>query len=185
MTDRIAYVHPSIWKDMAGRQRYVAYFGDFEFPRLVGKESRKKYLTRLKSFDVLLRRWSCFVSFEESGPLELGLAVRLRGGGCCNVVVCFLAWGAGANGQWCCSSGPCKRIRLEGGSLWWAEMIQVWTVLRGTGYFILCNWACFEIRVRIGVEVCLYIIFCPFLCYVLLSACSSLLSLVVAGYLHL
>ena len=56
MTDRIAYVHPSIWKDMAGSQRYVAYFGDFEFPRLVGKESRKKYRTRLKSFDVLLRR---------------------------------------------------------------------------------------------------------------------------------
>lgn len=31
VTGKIAHANPSVWKDMAGSQRYMAYFGDFEF----------------------------------------------------------------------------------------------------------------------------------------------------------
>lgn len=46
MIGRIAYAHSSIWKDMAGSQRRMAYFGDFEFGIQGTRASHKKHLEK-------------------------------------------------------------------------------------------------------------------------------------------
>lgn len=143
------------------------------YPGLVWKGPRKNIWNRSKGFDVLLRKWSCIVSIEESEHLELGTGCVAEGWG---IVItsslrmrCQVGSDAATEGRtkrwgWTFVVG---RDDSSFGQHWGLQAILFYD----TEHILK--------SVRMGVEACLYIIltFFPLPCSCLL--CSLLLLLVV------